>query len=185
VTVNRETGESLSCAEVFNAWRSDEAFRAFYTGVLARAPLEAYRWETPAIAGPTLARPFECVLVDEPGLVASDADPSPFAEHIEGPNSASAGDGGVARFANLGGDAVLIVPRELGPRSAYGHLAAFTRNAPLEQQHELWRSVGSEMLARVGDRPVWLSTAGLGVPWLHVRLDDRPKYYAYAAYTRV
>ena len=58
VTVNRDTGESLSCAEVFNAWRSDEAFRAFYTGVLARAPLEAYRWETPAIAGQTLARPF-------------------------------------------------------------------------------------------------------------------------------
>ncbi|MGI9175867.1 MAG: DUF6940 family protein [Rhodothermales bacterium] len=25
---------------------------------------------------------------------------------------------------------------------------------------------------------MWLSTAGGGVSWLHVRLDSRPKYYA-------
>jgi hypothetical protein len=30
--------------------------------------------------------------------------------------------------------------------------------------------------------PEWLSTAGAGVSWLHVRLDDRPKYYGYAPY---
>ena len=33
------------------------------------------------------------------------------------------------------------------------------------------------LLQRLGARPVWLSTAGGGVDWLHVRLDDRPKYY--------
>ena len=31
-------------------------------------------------------------------------------------------------------------------------------------------------------RPTWLSTEGSGVPWLHVRLDSRPKYYHHAAY---
>jgi hypothetical protein len=129
----------------------------------------------------TLACPFEFVLVDEPSLRASDADPSPFAEHIEPPNAGST-DGGVVGFANLRGDAVLVVPREIGARSAYGHLAAFTRNAPVAQQHQLWKTVAAEMLARVGDRPVWLSTAGLGVPWHHVRLDDRPKYYAFRPY---
>jgi len=38
------------------------------------------------------------------------------------------------------------------------------------------------MQSRIGDRVVWLSTAGAGVPWLHVRLDDRPKYYHYGPY---
>lgn len=38
------------------------------------------------------------------------------------------------------------------------------------------------MHARLGAKPVWLSTAGAGVPWLHVRLDDHPKYYGYALY---
>jgi hypothetical protein len=182
VTVHRDgAAVPLSNAEVLDGWRSDESFRSFYIGVLARAPLKAYRWETPAMTTQTLARPFEFVLVDEPALRASDADPSPFAEHIEPPNAESA-DGDVVRFANLRGDAVLIVPREIGPRSAYGHLAAFTRNAPVAQQHQFWKSVAAEMLTRVGARPVWLSTAGLGVPWLHVRLDDRPKYYAFRPY---
>ena len=38
------------------------------------------------------------------------------------------------------------------------------------------------MARRVGARPVWLSTAGAGVSWLHVRLDDRPKYYGCGPY---
>ena len=35
---------------------------------------------------------------------------------------------------------------------------------------------------RIQDRPLWLSVAGGGVPWLHVRIDDRPKYYRYDSY---
>jgi hypothetical protein len=38
------------------------------------------------------------------------------------------------------------------------------------------------MARRVGRQPVWLSTAGAGVAWLHVRLDDRPKYYGHGPY---
>ena len=42
--------------------------------------------------------------------------------------------------------------------------------------------VGGAVQRRLGTKPVWLSTAGAGVSWLHVRLDDRPKYYGYAPY---
>jgi len=35
---------------------------------------------------------------------------------------------------------------------------------------------------RLADTPLWLSTAGLGVSWLHVRLDTRPKYYRHRVY---
>jgi hypothetical protein len=38
------------------------------------------------------------------------------------------------------------------------------------------------MVARLGAKPVWLSTAGGGVSWLHVRLDDQPKYYGFEPY---
>ena len=30
-----------------------------------------------------------------------------------------------------------------------------------------------------GGTPVWMSTSGAGVSWLHIRLDSRPKYYQY------
>ena len=69
-----------------------------------------------------------------------------------------------------------------GPLSAYGHIGAFVRHAPEPQRHALWERVGAAMQRRVGTKPVWLSTAGAGVSWLHVRLDDRPKYYGYAPY---
>ena len=38
------------------------------------------------------------------------------------------------------------------------------------------------MSQTVNDKPTWLSTAGMGVAWLHVRLDQRPKYYAHRPY---
>jgi hypothetical protein len=58
----------------------------------------------------------------------------------------------------------------------------FVRQAPPEQIDALWRVVGEKMHSRLNDRPVWLSTAGGGVAWLHVRLDDHPKYYHYREY---
>jgi hypothetical protein len=54
--------------------------------------------------------------------------------------------------------------------------------APEPQKHALWMLVGVAMQRRLNNRPVWLSTAGAGVSWLHVRLDDRPKYYGYRPY---
>ena len=41
-----------------------------------------------------------------------------------------------------------------------------------------------ELLPKRGDAPTWVSTAGGGVAWLHVRLDSAPKYYTHRPYTR-
>lgn len=90
--------------------------------------------------------------------------------------------GNVLPFPNLGGDAILVVPRPIAAPTAYGHLAAFVRRAPAHQQDAFWQAVGAAMSARLGARPVWLNTAGAGVPWLHLRLDDRPKYYRHRPY---
>jgi hypothetical protein len=161
-------------ADVLHGWQEDAGFRSFFNALLAEAPYPAFRWETPPVTAVTLIRPFEFVLLDSPGL-AQTPDPDAFADHFrEG--------GGVAVFPNLGGDAVLIVPCPVAEASAYGHLAAFVRLAPEQQRHALWQAVGKAMGERVGTKPVWLSTAGAGVSWLHVRLDDRPKYYGFIPY---
>ncbi|MBX3398349.1 MAG: hypothetical protein KF873_06375 [Gemmataceae bacterium] len=164
--------------DAIRGWQADESFRRAFNGWLADAPFAAYRWETPGVVAASAARPFEFVLLDDPGL-ARPPDPDAFAEHF-----GSAGEP-VVSFANLGRDAILVVPRALGDPSAYGHLAAFARHAPAAQRSALWQRVGVALAGRLGAKPVWLSTAGAGVPWLHVRLDDRPKYYGWEGYRKV
>ena len=190
-------GAALSVAEALELWQESEPFRDFFVGLLQSSPFTAFRWETPPVTLATVGRPFEFVLVDSPWL-DGEADPSAFRSYFRPEGQV------IVPFENLGGDALLVVPSprtgesatgesatgESAPgesatgESAYGHLAAFVRRAPLEQVHALWRCVGREVQERIGDRPLWLSTAGGGVPWLHVRLDSRPKYYCYAPYRR-
>ncbi len=163
-------------ADVIHQWQNDAGFRTFFIDLLVDSPFSAFRWETPPITTATANQPFEFVLLDSPDL-ASDPDSAAFAEHFK-----VMVPGGVVEFPNLGRDAIMVVPCPDDPLSDYGHLAAFLRHSRKSQQHSLWKLVGAAMQRRLGPKPVWLSTAGGGVAWLHVRLDDRPKYYGYAPY---
>ena len=88
----------------------------------------------------------------------------------------------MVRFDNLGRDAHLVAPCD--STRPYAHLAVFVRTAPASTNRALWAAAADALEERTGARPLWLSTAGLGVYWLHLRLDSRPKYYTYAPYRR-
>jgi hypothetical protein len=163
--------------ELFQLLESDPEFGAWYTGVLAQSGFGAFFWEHPPVSTRSLDAAAEFVLLDAPSLGWLRADPEPFRAQLE-----RRPDEAVASFPNVGGDAVLVVPRALGPPAAYAHLAAFVREAPAAQIQGLWQRVGSAMRASLGPEPRWLSTAGMGVSWLHVRIDSYPKYYRFAPY---
>ena len=160
---------------------ANETFRAALLAELARSPFAAYFWETPPITVRTSDRPFEYVLVDAPGFASAAPEEGAFHEHF----SKDADGDGVVTFPNLGGDATLVVPCPVGPRSSYAHLAAFVRQAGDRQRQALFAALGASVLSHLSERPLWVSTAGTGVYWLHLRLDSRPKYYRHAPYTRV
>lgn len=163
--------------DVWLAWRSDPGFRELWIRSLREIPFAAYCWECPPVSEQTRSHPFECVFISSPSLARMSPEPEAFADYFR-PQCR------VASFENLGGDALLVAPGPAGPGLDYRHLAAFARDAPDSQQHALWQAVGEAMEARVGDRPVWLSTAGHGIGWLHVRLDSRPKYYQHGPYKK-
>lgn len=169
-----------SYGEVVERWQSDEAFRDRFTAALADSEHSAFFWETPPISAATVDRPFEFVLVDSPALARARPQPEPFETEI----GDGRGTNAVRTFENLGGDAVLVVPCAAGPLESYTHLAAFVRLAPREQVHRLWRAVGAAVAARLQSTTerIWVSTSGLGVHWVHVRIDSRPKYYNHAPY---
>lgn len=163
---------------LLEALRDDRAAGEAVTAVLREVRFPAFCWELPPLTPESASRGAEFVLVDSPSLARVRADHGPFDEPLAGCA------GAVGTFENLGGDALLVVPQ---PRSAPGsaHLAAFVRKAPADVVATLWSEVGRAACERLdtGPWPFWVSTAGLGVYWLHVRLDARPKYYRHRPYT--
>jgi len=170
-------GQPLAFADVIAGWRNDTGFRDLFIAELAACPYSAFFWELPSLSVATLSNPFECVVVRSEALTDMRADPSDFVEYL------MPSGGTVVSFRNLGGDAVLVVPRQISGLDCYGHIAAFVREAPREQQHALFQILADETenLLEGGSR-FWISTSGLGVPWVHVRLDSYPKYYQYRRY---
>jgi hypothetical protein len=165
----------MTFAQVISLWHNDETYVAEWVAQLAAVPFDAYCLETPPLTKQTLNKPFECVFVASPALATLEADPRPFQEHFKKSR-------GCVAFESLGKDALLVAPCPVSDSTCYTHLACFVRSAAKEESSHLWRTVAQALDERLADAPLWLSTAGLGVAWLHVRLDSRPKYYRHRPY---
>lgn len=176
-TTLNDGSRSLSYGEVVALWHGRESFCQFFSCAIVESEFGAFFWETPPVTSQTLDRPFEFVLVESAALMNLRPDPTPFSAHFSSQQTET-----VLTFPNLGGDAVLVVPAPRTETNAYTHLANFLREAPQSQVGAFWYTVGMTMQSRVSNSPTWLSTAGLGVSWLHLRLDSRPKYYRYEPY---
>ena len=173
-------GSQVTYGSALRLWASDAEFRELFINLLANSDFAAFRWETPPITSNSIQRPFEFVVVNSLEFNSRSTDANSFKAFF----SSDDDDDGIVTFANLGGDATLIVPTPGTDQSAYGHLAAFIRLAPKNQIHALWRVIGETVSAQLGETPIWLSTAGGGVAWLHVRLDSTPKYYFHSPFKR-
>lgn len=173
----KEKGQVLSNKEVIDYWVNNASFRLFFCSLLKETGIPWYVWEMPPLSRSNLDTPFECVLVQIPPRPRH-PDRRSFGRYFD-PNT---GDQGVVTFENLGRDALLVVPSPIRQEDEYIELVHFLSQASEKQAHALWRVLGQSILKRLSDRPLWVSVAGGGVAWLHVRLDSFPKYYRYTPY---
>jgi hypothetical protein len=177
----QQNGTALSQQTFFEQLSTQGDFVDWYNSLLADIDLAAYFWEFPAMSARTLASPTEFVIIEAPALVNAQPQPEIFSDYFS-----AADPHGVAQFPSLGGDALLIAPAPTGESCRFAHLASFVRNADHDQLHALWLQTAQAVLSRLSGThaatPFWLSTSGLGVSWLHVRLDSRPKYYQHGPY---
>ena len=156
--------------------------------VLKASEYKAFFWETKGVTAQNAStKNFEFVIVDAPRLFAfADQNPNPsaFQRHLD------ACDQPGCQFSNLGGDATLIAPRKLPstPLSAYSHFAAFVEKAPSSQIQKVLQLSAQAYHKRLqqkdNTKPVWFSTSGMGIAWLHFRLDSQPKYYTYKPFAK-
>lgn len=174
-------GNTISYANALELWQFNQEFRAYMTSLLVNSEFGGFRWETPPITRNLISRPFEFVLINAPSFVTRATDNSAFSKYFTNDDT----DHGVVAFQNIGKDATLIVPSPRGKIADYGHFAAFVRNAPATQVDSLWRIVGRSLASQINEKPLWLSTAGGGVAWLHVRIDTFPKYYDFTPFKQI
>lgn len=153
----------------------DQKFGHWYTELLAETAFDAFFWEHPPLCNANIESEAEFVLLESPTLARLSPDPEQFRSYFKGDND-------IVSFSSLGADAFLIAPAPCQPLAACAHLAAFVRDAPRTQVHKLWHQTGRAVRESLNDQNLWLSTSGLGVAWLHIRLDSYPKYYQHRPY---
>lgn len=177
----KQNGKWLTVQEVINLWQNNTVFRMFYNRILEEVPFFGFFWENKPISQATLSEVYEFVVIGTDAFNGLETHRDTFSQYFEKEKL-------IVSFDNLKKNAVLIAPC---PNKLYNkgymHLGEFIRNAPVAQWDTLWMIVGQKLQAHVeqSQRPVWLSTSGLGVHWLHIRLDQYPKYYTHQPYKRL
>ncbi|MBI1182799.1 hypothetical protein GC194_00910 [bacterium] len=171
----KEEGYALSFDEVLGLLENDETFRSSLIDFLKNLPFEAFNIEMPPINVEKVNRPFEFVIINTQALLRMERDTETFKSYF-------AGEPYTAVFENRGGDALLISPVPQSPSDNFVHLAPFLREAHAPQLHDFLVALSEITSANLGNENLWINTSGLGVGWLHLRLDDSPKYYQYKPY---
>jgi hypothetical protein len=179
VRIRISDGDRLLTVEsVLDALQKEPRVGSWFGASLAALPWRAFYWECPPLTPASLSDPFECVALEAPSLIGPAAEPDAFRAYLD----ATPPESLVAVFPNLSGDAILVAPTEGDGRRGYPHLGLFLRAAPSRQIAAFFSALASQGLRSCREGPAWVSTAGDGVPWLHGRVDRRPKYYRYAPY---
>ena len=107
--------------------------------------------------------------IEDERLLNAEEDLKPFSEHFDKNKDEKYAIG----FPNLSGDTILVVPI---PRKS--NIFYFMSNASEIQKKELWKKVALESKKFLEtNENIWISTHGLGVNYLHVRICNSPKYY--------
>lgn len=195
-----KNGNTLTYIEAIKLLaKGDTQFVGLLNAAIAQHPSNAVFWECSSFTLGSIEQiPFEFVLIPSTDLDSIITDISSFRSHfaahrnsIPGPSEPNE----VTTFKSLGGDATLVVPcpsdleNLVYNPAEMAHLALFVRHAVPEHKAELWRAVGRTVLELLEDSALhqryWLSTSGLGVSWLHVRIDTVPKYYHWKEYKAV
>ena len=111
--------------------------------------------------------------IEDERLLKAKEDLKPFSEHLD----KNKDEKYAISFPNLSGDTILVVPVPRKGKS-FVNLFKFYKNSSEIQKKELWKKVAEQAkeFLKTNDN-IWISTHGLGVNYLHVRICNNPKYY--------
>lgn len=166
----------LSNADLVSLLKLNREFRILYNSAINSTNFDAFYWEHPVIGLETINHSYRCAIIESSSLSKVKANFTPFSDKFDS-NSI------VVSFSNLKNDAILLVPNpHVVDDFSLSSIAEVVRSNNESLIDELWRRVGESVEKTYSFRDVYLSTAGNGVYWCHIRLDSRPKYYKNSHY---
>jgi hypothetical protein len=157
--------------DVLDSWES---------GIFLKMPkniTKPFLWRT-SVLDKNETLPYKEEFVEDKRLQGRKQDYSPF---LKKPSSLLSKKNEDKKYAihsiNLPKDTILIIPK---PRTnkKFTSIYYFIKNASHLQQKEVWKLVAKqarEMLKK--HDKIWISSQGLGVNYLHIRICSFPKYY--------
>lgn len=176
----------ISLFKGFELLKEKNKFKDYFINILRTfKKFKFYFIEFPpcSFKSPTVQFQFVLINAEHTELKEHIADFSDFQEYHTKKNKI------VLQFPSLSKDSLLSVPVPL-PKTKeeiYTSIAPFMRLGNVEQIHEIWTKVSEKLIDSIKadkKKQFWVSTSGLAVPWLHVRIDLKPKYYNYEPFKR-
>ncbi len=168
-------GSTISFSDWMRFMLTSKEFVLNFNRIFEESSIPSFFWEVKPITKDSLDLPFEFVLVESARLQLIKQNSSAFETYFHNNDLA-------ATFPSLRKDAQLIVPTPISEQTNYSQISNFSRSAEQRQIIEFWKRVVYVYSKTIGAKKKWLSTSGLGVYWLHVRVDSRPKYYQHSDY---
>ena len=161
-----QRGKYMTWSDVINSLTNNmDTFIYKLIRFLINIEHKSYFWECDQVS---LNQPFRFAIFNSKTLSHRKQDNTAFNGSINCKKSSPY----AISFPSLSKNIDLVVPCKYSKKVDYTSISTFSRTAPIKQQVAFWNKVGENI--KVGD---WVSTSGLGVAWLHVRIARRPKYY--------
>lgn len=171
----------LKWIEVINLWKSNPAFNNFFTNIINECQFTDYFFECPGINLKKIYKQiFEFRLIKYSRLFPS-TDLKAFEDQRKNKSKS------ILVFPNLSHTSILIIPNKEQKSNfeIYNSIGSFLRGGTSKQINLFFSQIGITLEKLLQDnqgKKIWLSTHGLGVHWLHIRLDFSPKYYQTECY---
>lgn len=123
-----------------------------------------------SISGP--GEPYDEVFIQNSKLDELEQSYDAFSKHI-----ANSKNKYVTNFLSIDGTAMLLIPKPIDDYN-YTTMKDFIDNAPEDQRVMFWKLAALIIRKEwAKGKKVYVSTHGLGVPYFHLRIEEKPKYY--------
>jgi hypothetical protein len=164
--------------DFFSGLKKSKKTREKIINIFMNSDFDAIFWEFPLIKGND---DTEFVFIKTDPKLFGHANPKIYSNYFINENENSA-----VIFKNISGDTLLISPTPSnGKNDEYSsHIMNFMkRSNNIMQKHNLLKMIGTIMTKNIKEgKTIYMSTHGLGVPWVHIRISRIPKYYQYKKY---